>query len=58
MSQATIGPRAYLKKAGLQFDKSPDALDRAFLNSFAPEKRELVADTWRKEVAWENCTAG
>ena len=46
MSQAAIGPRAFLKKIGLQFDKSLAGLDRAFINSFAPESRDLVSETW------------
>lgn len=45
MSQMAVGPRSFLKKIGLQFDKSPEALNRAFLKSFAPEHRSLVEDT-------------
>jgi hypothetical protein len=46
MMKSPIGPRAFLKKQGLQFEKSLAALDRAFINSFPPESRDLVSQTW------------
>lgn len=47
MNQPTkLGPRAYLKKLGFQFDKKPPALDRALLKSLPADRRDEVEDIW------------
>ena len=49
MNQPTkLGPRAYLKKLGFQFDKKPPALDRAFLKSLPADTRDEVEDIWMR----------
>lgn len=45
MPKNEIGPRAFFKKVGIQFDKSLPALDRAFVNSFPVESRKFVHET-------------
>lgn len=47
MNQPTkLGPRAYLKKLGFQFDKTPSALDRAFLKALSADERDKVENIW------------
>lgn len=43
-----LGPRAFLKKLGFQFDKKLPALDQAFLKSLPADKRDKVEDIWRR----------
>lgn len=43
-----LGPRAYLKKLGFQFDKKPPALDRAFLKALPADTRDEVEDIWMR----------
>lgn len=50
MNQPTkLGPRAYLKKLGFQFDKTPSALDRAFLKALSADERDAVEDIWMRK---------
>lgn len=49
MNQPTkLGPRAYLKKLGFQFDKKPPALDRAFLKALPADERDEVENIWMR----------
>lgn len=49
MNQPTkLGPRAYLKKLGIQFDKKPPALDRALLRALSADERDEVEDIWMR----------
>lgn len=43
-----LGPRAFLKKLGFQFDKKTLALDRAFLKSLPADERDEVEDIWMR----------
>ncbi|MCO6184598.1 bifunctional 2-polyprenyl-6-hydroxyphenol methylase/3-demethylubiquinol 3-O-methyltransferase UbiG [Rhizobium sp. L1K21] len=42
----TFLPRGFLKKIGFDFEKSPAALDKAFLKSFEASGRQEVEATW------------
>lgn len=46
MPSHTLMPRAFLKNLGFIFDKSPSALDKAFLKSFPETEREKVEMAW------------
>jgi len=46
MPARKLGSRAFLKHIGLQFDKTPKALNRSFINSYHPCEREGIQYTW------------